>query len=188
MGNDSHQPSSLCQVPQCLHCKIQRILIQGAKALVHKHGVQAYAACRGLDFIGQPQGQGQGCLEGLAAGQCPDTALRAVVMVNHIQPKAAFSAVILFAAPLQLILASAHHHEPGIGACDNPFKIRHLDICLKCDFFLSAHFASSGVGQGLNPSPLLLYFLHGVLLFQYPAICGAVGFQAVMDTALFLFL
>ena len=168
MGDDAHQPVPFRQAGQCPHSLLQGFLIQGAKALVHEHGVQPDASGGGLNFIGESQGQGQRRLEGLAAGEGVDTALRAVVVVDDIQLQAALAAVVLcLNTPLQLVLSAGHHHEPGVGPGDDAVKIGHLDIGLQHDLLLAADVAVGGVRQRPDPGPLLLRLLQvPALLFQ----------------------
>ena len=77
MGDDAHQPPSVGQARQGVHGHAQTLLVQRAEALIHEHGVQLDAAGLGLDQVRQAQGQGQGGLEALAAGEGIDTADRA---------------------------------------------------------------------------------------------------------------
>lgn len=69
MGDDTHQPLPLAQLAQGLYGLLKGLVVQGAEALIHKHGVQLYPTGGGLNLVRQPQGQRQGGQEGLAAGQ-----------------------------------------------------------------------------------------------------------------------
>ena len=158
MGDDAHQSAALRQAGQGAHGLVQGFIAQGAEALVHEHGVQLHAARRGLDLVGEAQGQGQRGKKGLAAGEGLYAALGAIVMVDHVQLQAALAAVVLRLAPaLQLILASGHQHEAGICPGQDAVKTGHLDVGFQHDLLFSGNGSVGSVREG---------FEHGVARFQ----------------------
>ena len=164
MGNDSHQAVPACQPRQGFYGLAEGLLVEGAKAFVHKHGVQADAASRRLDLVRKPQRQTEGGLEGFASGQGADASLCAIVVVDDIQLQAALAAVIpRFTAPLQLVLSARHGQKTQIGPPDNAVEIGGLDVGLQHNLFLSGDIAAGCVGKGPHPGQALLQLL---LLFQ----------------------
>ena len=67
MGDDAHQPVSLCQVCQGPDSMVKELRAQGSKAFINKHGVQFDPSGRGLDLVGQAKGQGQRGQEGFSS-------------------------------------------------------------------------------------------------------------------------
>ena len=152
MGDDAHQAVALGEGEQGLHGLVQGLVVQGAEALVHKHGIQPDASRAGLDHVAQTQGQGQGGQEGFAAGQALDAALAAVAVVDDIQLQAALAlAVLRLGAALQLVLAVGHHRQAQVGPTDDLLKIGGLDIGLQAELGLAPDGAARGIGQGAHP-------------------------------------
>ena len=59
MGDDSHQTAAFRKAVQYSDGLGQTVLVQGAEALVHKHGIQPDTAGSGLDLVRKPQRQCQ---------------------------------------------------------------------------------------------------------------------------------
>lgn len=85
MGDDAHQPVPVREPRQGLQGQLQSLFAEGAEALVHKQCVHLDATGGGLHLVRQPQSQGEGGEEGLAAGKSVGAALGAVVVVQHVQ-------------------------------------------------------------------------------------------------------
>ena len=67
MGNNADQMTIILKAHQGLDCHIQRLWIKAAKALIHKHGLDADAACMVLDNLRQSQRKRQRSLEAFTA-------------------------------------------------------------------------------------------------------------------------
>ena len=67
MGDDPDEAMPLGELRECLDRRMQRILVEGAEALIDEHGVEADAADARADLVAESEGEAEGSLEGLAA-------------------------------------------------------------------------------------------------------------------------
>ena len=125
MRNDTDQPlSAFGQSLHGVHRLIKGILVQGAEAFINEHGVKTDAAGMGLNLIRQADCQGQGCKEGLAAGQRFYTSHGAVIVIDDIQIKTTLASASRSAgiASLQIVLTARHDFQTLIGPPEDPVK------------------------------------------------------------------
>ena len=69
VGDDADEAVALGQLVEGLEGLLQGVVVEGSEAFVDEHGVELNAACRLLYLIGKAEGEGQGGLELLAAGE-----------------------------------------------------------------------------------------------------------------------
>ena len=147
MGDDPHQPVVPGQGQQRSHRGGKAFAVQGAKALVHEQRVHGYPAGTPLHHIGQPQGQGQGGLETLAAGQSFRGAWLSGVVVYHSQLQPTVVEGGLEIVTDQLIPPAGHAPQAQIGRPQDLIKIGGLDVGLESDFFPPRQPPVGSVGQ-----------------------------------------
>ena len=176
--DDSDQTVAFREARERLHRLFQGFLVQRAEALVHEHGVELDAARRGLDFIGEPERQGERRLEGFPAGEGLHAALRAVVVIDHAELQAALRPkVIRDVPPLQLILSARHDEESCVRPGDHPVKEARLDIGLQHDSLLARDGSVGRVGERLQPGEFIFQLFELRSLFQDAAPGSAIGVQ-----------
>ena len=172
VGDDAHQSlAAFGEILHGVHGLVQGVLIQGAKALVHKHGVEADAAGVGLDLVREADCQGEGGHEGFPSGEGFDAAGRSVEVVDHFEVKTGLAPTVSAhgIAALQVILVGGHDAKPFVGPPDYAVKKGHLDIGLQFYFGSESAAAGGGIGKLLDFPEILLRFEDLPAVIQEPA-------------------
>ena len=109
VADHAHGAATLAQVVEDRHHLLEALVVEGAEALVDEEGLQVEATGLLADGIGQPQRQGQGGHERLAAGQRGRGPRLTGPQVEHLEAEAAAGATR--GEPVgvaQLVAALAH--------------------------------------------------------------------------------
>ena len=157
MGHDTDGSSSLAQRVQDGDHLLEALVVEGAEALVDEEGAEVEAAGLLAHGVGEPEGQGQGGHERLAARQGRGLTAHARPLVEDAQAQTAAGALGGQAVGvLEPVAAVAHDPQPLVGELGDllepgredvggePHPQRVVEPC-----------PAEGVGQLLDPAVTL---------------------------------
>ena len=154
VGDDAHQPVPFGELSQHVQRLVQHPVREGTEALVDKQGFHLPAARMVLYHVGEPQRQGQGGEEGLAARERSRAAQQTGAVVKHfdLQPGLGVAAVGVRAVD-ELIPPAAHKLQAAVCHLQNLPEHRAHYIAVKAQLSALAACAHGERGKTVEPRP-----------------------------------
>ena len=154
MGDNPNQPPAALEHGQSFHGRVQRLPVQGAKALVDEQRVQPHRSRVVLHHVRKPKGQGQGGQKLLPAGEGLNGAGQHRGPVQHLQIQAAVAPGGGAVLQPQGVPSPAEGGEKPVGAAQHLLQ-HHAEHVLQNGHFHGVA-ARQGLGQPRHPGELPL--------------------------------